>query len=140
MANKIFGGILIILAIGWYYNHSGGGVFGPPSGPRSLAIIHQSQEDTHEQGRMFVELRDGGNADYLKSKGHKLEILDADSVDEDGNPDVYTQNWMRAAGVTKPPFLGLKTLDDKVLLIRPLSANETSTSIIATVQEYGGGF
>lgn len=105
----------------------------PPvvTGKRHLLLVHETAEDTPEVARMIVSLRSGAAADYLKSKEHKLYILDDDS---------------QAAAAWRPHFEGMKLpaifiLDEtaKTLLHKQeLPAGTTGAQVVDIVKGKGG--
>jgi hypothetical protein len=105
----------------------------PPviTGKRHLLLVHETAEDTPEVARMIVGLRSGAAADYLKSKEHKLYILDDDS---------------QAAAAWRPHFEGMKLpaifiLDEtaKTLIHKQeLPASTTAAQVVDIVKGKGG--
>jgi hypothetical protein len=59
---------------------------GPAPGPRLALIIHETAQATVERQAMFTALRTGDPAAYLKSKSHRLLILDQDTTDGQNAP------------------------------------------------------
>lgn len=101
-------------------------------GPRHVVIIRESSTRTVAQKTLEIDLRDGEHATYLKSKQHKLDILEPDAVGQDGNP-VPLVETLKAQQA--PPALFV--LDgQKVLSKQPLPA--TAEAVIAAVKGAGG--
>ena len=109
------------------------------SGKRRLLLVHESADDTPEVSRLLVALRAGTAAAYLSEKGHKLSILDDDSVDASGKPAADVEQW-------RPHFSGLKlpvlfVLDEtgKTLIHKQeLSAGTTAAQVVEIVKGKGG--
>lgn len=51
-----------------------------PAGPRKIYIVREQEADDTKFAVLKVQLRNGAFADYLKSKGHTLEICDDDDA------------------------------------------------------------
>lgn len=68
-----------LIVYGVFNALSGGGIPSFVPGPRTVAIYHETAEDTPAQARLFTSLRDGVHADYLDEKGTLLDVLDITS-------------------------------------------------------------
>lgn len=106
-----------------------------PSGERHMVILHEVQDDTPEQARLWTQLRTGANAEYIKTKNHRLDILDDDSVDANGNPaKIVTE--LKALGVQMPALFILDKATGSVIHSQPLP--DSATKIMEVLKTYGG--
>jgi hypothetical protein len=106
-----------------------------PGGQKHIVILRETADDTPEQARMWNLLRTGEHAAYLKSKGHKLEILDDDSVDQNGQPSKLVEGLKPLA--TSLPFLFILEPSDG----RPLHSQAvpaTAAQVMEVIKSHGG--
>ncbi len=111
------------------------GVAPSPVGKRHIVILRETSDDTPEQARAWNLLRSGENASYIKAKGHKLEILDDDSVDQDGQPSKLVEQLKPLA--SSLPFMFILEPSDG----RPLhsqAAPATAAQIMEVIKNHGG--
>lgn len=88
------------------------------------------------QARTVQDLRAGPQADYLKSKGHALWILDDDSVGANGQP--VLPGWMRAAGNPTLPALIIATDSSPPQILHKGPWPDTADAVITQLQQAGG--
>lgn len=104
----------------------------PEVGTRNVLIVRETEDTTPEQARLATALRTGAHAEYLKTKGHTLRILDDDAVNENGQPVAELAKY-------KPftiPELLIIAPPDKLLHRGPLPA--TAEAVIETLKANGG--
>lgn len=112
---------------------------GPSEGKRTVLVVREASESTPEQARMIVALRTGAHAEYLKSKGHVIYVLDDDSVDKDGNPSPVVQAWKaELAGLTMPVVLVIDTAGNNLIHKQSLAATATADDVMALLKAHGG--
>jgi len=89
---------------------TGGGSLVGPSVPDQLriVIVRESGDTTAELARTINALRNGPAAAYLKSKNHRLDVLDDDAVDENGK-SVVDPAWISGVGLPVIVLLDGKT-------------------------------
>lgn len=103
-----------------------------PVGVRSVLIVRETEDTTPEQARLATALRTGTHAEYLKTKGHSLRILDDDAVNENGQPVAELAKY-------KPfsiPELLIISPPDKLLHRGPLP--KTADEVMSRLKEHGG--
>lgn len=120
-----------------------GGVTPPPPPPptpgtRTVLLVRETASATPELARAIIALRAGAHAEYLKSKGHVLTILDDDVVGPDGQPSVAVKWWWAHYKDVKLPALVIGTADRAVLSVTPLSDKATADEVIALIKKAGG--
>lgn len=98
--------------------------------PFRVYIIHESTDDTSDQNRMWSLLRQGPAADYLKAKGHLLDILDDDDA---AKADPY-KKWLPFA---PPEVIIVDKVGNKVDRFK-LPAGYKPDPIIDAVKKGGG--
>jgi hypothetical protein len=78
---------LALIALALYTVHNGGigGIGHAPDGPRGIAIVRESSEDTSDFARILIGLRSGDSDKYLREHKHQLVVFDKDDSDENGN-------------------------------------------------------
>lgn len=109
------------------------------AGPRGVVLLHESSADTPAAGRLFTALRNPPHADYLTSKGHKLDILDVDSEDENGKPTKAVVEWRAALGGVKlPAVIVLDLASRKILDKRSVVPEDGADAIIGFLKAKGG--
>lgn len=107
-------------------------ILGPSSGPRELLVVHETGDESPAKSALFIELRAGDAAKYLKEKQHSLLILDKDAKDESGNP---AEPLAKFAPFT-PPELLIIAPPNKLLSRQKMPA--TSADFLAAVKAKGG--
>ena len=109
----------------------------PPveEGQRRLVIIRETEETTPALARTLTALRTGTVAQYFASKGHTLDIVDDDSVDQSGQPVKWIED-LESLGVPEPAFFILDPQTTAVIYKQPLPA--TPGEILAAVKANGG--
>jgi hypothetical protein len=109
------------------------------SGKRRLLLVHESADDTPEVSRLIVSLRTGTSAAYLDSKGHKLSILDDDSVDAAGKPAADVEQWRpHFAGMKLPALFVLDETGKTLLHKQEIPAGSTAAQVVEIVKGKGG--
>jgi hypothetical protein len=109
-------GLGLILFVLWS-NHVGGVV--GTSGPYTVLVVHESASDTPDQARIFMNLRQGATQKAMQAKGHKVVILDKDSVDADGKPTAILAKY----GPFTVPEVVFITASGKAAMRMPLPAS-----------------
>lgn len=120
---------LVLFALG------GGGVPFVPSTPgvRNIVVLREAADTTPDLARLTTALRAGEPAKYLKEKGHKLLILDDDSLDENGQPPKLLTTLL----ALNPPLPSLFVLNgDAVLHQGPLPAS--ADEVLNIIKRNGG--
>lgn len=105
---------------------------GPSEGPRQVLIVRETEETNPKLAMMTTALRVGAHADYLKSKGHQLLILDDDAKNENGQP-------VKALEPFKPftvPEILIVEPPSKVLARQKLP--ETADEVMTLLKANGG--
>lgn len=97
-----------------------------PGGPRNVLIVHESSDQTPDFAAMVRDLRTGPHADYLKSKGHSLLILD----------DELNQPALTPYRPFATPELLIVAPPSKLLSRSPLPA--TASEVMAAIKAKGG--
>lgn len=113
----------------------------PSPGPRAVILIRETAETTPALSRLITGLRSGPAADYLKSNGHKLSILDDDAVDSSGQPSAVVKAWLTAIGNMPLPALVVADVTDgktKVLYTGTLTEAATADTVLNTLKANGG--
>lgn len=113
----------------------------PPvvSGKRELLIVRETADVTTPLSGLLVALRNGPSFDYLKTKGHKLAILDDDSVNEAGQPSKLVEAWRpHFAGMTLPVLFIIDAQSRQLLHKESIAPTATADNIIERVREHGG--
>lgn len=98
----------------------------PPvvEGKRRVVILRESGDDLPADARLYVQLRNDATAAYLKSKGHTLEIQDADN------------SPLMVDGLQLPQLFILDASTGAVVNQQPRPA--TSAAILEAVKQHGG--
>lgn len=108
-----------------------------PAGARAVLILHESAETTPQVARLLTQLRTGQHAEYLRSRGHSLSILDDDAVGFDGRPSPAVEAWRsHFAGLTLPAVLIYDP--DRSAIIAKQALPATSAELIELVKRNGG--
>lgn len=90
--DKALGALLVALIL-VRVTGAGASIGGKLTGPALVVIIHETADTNTERARMITALRNGPAAEYLKSKGHSLLVIDDDAIDANG------------LGVVKPDWI-----------------------------------
>jgi hypothetical protein len=105
-----------------------------PAGTRTVLIFHESGQQTPAQGILFNQLRSGDSGAYLKSKGHKVHILDDDSVGSDGKPAL--ESWAKhLAGIALPAIV---IADDKGRVVHKGPCPAGTPEVLDLIKASGG--
>jgi hypothetical protein len=107
-----------------------------PVGKLTAVIVHETEDDSPAVARMFIGLRSGASAKWLADQGHKLLILDDDTVDATGQP-VQLVATLKALGVPMPALFVLDG-QDRVLLKQTLAEGTTADNVIELLRRAGG--
>lgn len=123
-SRKLLGFALIAWALWTMYG--GGGILPAPSGERIIMIPHETADDTPAIANEFAALRIGAHAEYLKSKGHTLDIWDDDKVGPDGKPPALLEKYkpysLPEVLVIDPP--------DKLLAREPFTTADAAMDLL----------
>lgn len=110
-----------------------------PAGSRSLFIIRETAETTPQLARLVTSLRSGPSADYLKSKGHTLTILDDDAVGSDGKPSRFVEAWRpHFANLALPALIIYDSKTQAILLKVSIGPTATAAEVITSLKAHGG--
>lgn len=110
-----------------------------PAGSRSVYIIRETADTTAQLARLITSLRAGPSADYLRTNGHSLIVLDDDAVGSDGKPSAIVEAWRPHFKDLQLPVLII--IDPKTRAIihkSSLPANATDATVLATLKAHGG--
>lgn len=108
-------------------------------GKRSILIVRETADATPDVARMITALRTPPHADYLKSKGHTLAILDDDSVDENGNPSPLVEAWRpHFAGMTLPVVFVIDPAGGKLIHKQSIPSTATADDVMQILKGNGG--
>lgn len=99
-----------------------------PVGKLTAVVLHESEDDSPAFARMAVALRSGSAATWIKEQGHKLLILDDDTVDADGQP-IKLVATLKQLGVQMPALFVLDAAD-KVVLKQTLADSTTADNVV----------
>lgn len=111
----------------------------PESGARNVFIIRESEDDTPALAALFVSLRAGPSATWLRNQGHKLTILDDDEGDGKGGraPDLVKLD-PALAGVPLPALIITDKATGKVLTKATITAATTADNVVEAITRTGG--
>lgn len=108
----------------------------PPvvAGKREVMIVRETADTTPEFARTITALQaKGPSYDYLRSKGHKVSILDEQS------PSSILAAWRpHLTGLKLPALFIIDTETRQLLHKESIAPTATADSIIATLKEHGG--
>ncbi len=108
-------------------------------GPRNAVILHESKDTSPEFARLVVGLRTGVSADYLKSKSHKLYILDVDAIGGDGKPSAIVESWKPLiAGMKLPVSVIFDPVSNKLISKQEIKTTTTADNVIEDIRKAGG--
>jgi hypothetical protein len=106
-------------------------------GPRNILIVAESDADTNTTlDSALVQLRKGSAADYLRSKSHKLLILDPEAVDASGAPSSALNPWREKFPGRQQPAIIISDERGKILDAEQLPASATSQTILEIVRAH----
>lgn len=107
-----------------------------PVGKLTAVIVRESEEDTPVLGGVFVALRTGEPAKWLRERGHTLVIIDDDTTDAQGNPIPLVQTF-KSLGIAMPALFLLDSTN-QVIHKSTLSATTTADGILQVIRDTGG--
>lgn len=109
----------------------------PPvvEGKRRVVVLHETSDDTPELSQLLVKLRRQEIEQYLRAKGHRLDILDDDQLDSAGRPDSLVSK-LKALGVAEPALFILELASGDVIHQQPLPA--TPEAVMEALKSHGG--
>jgi hypothetical protein len=105
-------------------------------GKLSVVIVRESEQDSPALGQLFVGLRTGAPAQWLREKGHALVIIDDDTTDADGRPIPLVQTF-KSLGITMPCLFILDSTN-QVILKTTLPADVTPDGVLEMIRSAGG--
>lgn len=104
--------IALALLLAALWNQLRDGAPFAPSGPRLVAIVHESEAATPEVAELVARLRSGAAHEWLEQEGHRLLVVDKDARDETGDPP----EWLaRHAPYDVPEVLVLDVAGERLL-------------------------
>jgi hypothetical protein len=106
-----------------------------PVGKLTAVVLHESEDDSPAFARMAVALRSGSAATWLKDNGHKLLILDDDTVDAEGQP-IKLVATLKQLGVQMPALFVLDG-KDQVVLKQTLADSTTADNVVELLRRVG---
>lgn len=110
-----------------------------PAGPRNVLIFHESAAKSQEWTRTVNLLRVGPQSQYLASQGHRLWILDDDSVGADGRPSPAVAQWQPQIGGLALPVLLITDPTTRVVIHKQsLPATVTADGVLEILKAHGG--
>jgi hypothetical protein len=93
-------------------------------GTREMVILRESADQSAELARSLTALRVGSNAEYLKTKGHDLLVLDDDATLADGSPDPYVQGLLSLrCSVALPCVYLIDKAANKLIDVKPFTSD-----------------
>lgn len=111
----------------------------PETGPRVVLIVHETQDDTADFGRMAVQLRNGTEADWLNKQGHKLFIFDDDTLDLNGNkPEILAKYEAEVASVGLPALVIIDRKTEQAVKVLKLRPDATASNVTEYIRQTGG--
>jgi hypothetical protein len=116
--------VLALLVMGLALGSGGKGcsVIGGPV--KSVLVVHESGKDTPAVARVLTNLRDGDAATALSSRGLRVEIMDPDDKDANGQPVPLLEKFKPFA----PPELLILAADDR--LVKRSALPPTATEVV----------
>lgn len=110
----------------------------PEAGKRLVYIVRESEEDTPQLAGLFVALRAGQSATWLRNQGHKLTILDDDEGDGRGNRSPVLVKLDPALANVPLPALIITDTDGKVLAKATITPSTTADNVVEAITRTGG--
>lgn len=111
----------------------------PTTGKRFVLLVRDTSIQSIEQGRMYNLLRTGAAADYLKSKGHQLDMLDPDAIDETGGKSATLEKYRsQIVGMAMPVVVVADLATGKLISKTSLPATAKADDVVALVKAAGG--
>ena len=107
-------------------------------GARQVLFIRETAAGTPALARLIVALRVGVHAEWLKSRGHTLLILDDDAVGPDGQPAPLLVKWRPHYAGLKLPALVIADPAGNLLHAAPLLDNASADVVIEAIKKAGG--
>lgn len=110
-------------------------------GKRDIAIIHESGLVTERQASLHVLIRTNpAFSEWVKSRGHRVFVLDQDGKDRHGNASSITQKFLKAKPATQklPAIVILDQASGEGLYAGDLPTDITVDGITELVKRYGG--
>lgn len=107
----------------------------PPSGKRDVVILYESEDQTPSRAILFTSLRASQQGQYLKDKGHRLIIIDDDTVGPNGQLAEVVAKY-KSLGVPLPALFVLDSATGAVLVKQPLP--DTAGEVVELVKQHGG--
>lgn len=102
-----------------------------PAGPRTVLIVHETADKTPQWAATINSLRTGPPAAYLKSKGHRLNIIDDDSLAGDAK-------WTAILSGMTLPVVIVTDKSDAIIRKQSVPMTATADQIIEIVKGAGG--
>jgi len=110
-------------------------------GKRDIGIIHESGLVTERQASLHVLIRTNpAFVEWLKSKGHRVFILDQDGKDRSGQSSPVTQRFIKTKPATQkfPAIVILDQSSGAGLYAGDLPTDMTVDGITELVKRHGG--
>lgn len=107
-------------------------------GARQVLLIRETAAGTPALARLVVALRVGVHAEWLKSRGHSLLILDDDAVGPDGQPTPALAKWRPHYAGLKLPAVVIADPAGNMLHAAPLLDNAAVDVVIEAIKKTGG--
>lgn len=107
-----------------------------PVGKLTAVIVHETEDDSPAAARLFIALRTGTPAKWIRDQGHSLLILDDDAVDATGQP-LALVSTLKSLGVPMPALFVLDG-QDRVLVKQTLAEGTTADNVIELLRRAGG--
>jgi hypothetical protein len=111
-----------------------------PTGQRDVALIYESGAITERQASLNTLLRTGPTAQWMKTKGHRLFILDPDGKDQSGRPSPITSRFITAIkpDTLLPAIVILDRTSGAVCFAGSLDQSLTADGIAELIKRHGG--
>lgn len=111
----------------------------PEAGKRLVLLIYESGNTTPAFSRLTISLRNAPHADYIRSKGHGLSILDDDVVDENDQPSPVLASWRpHFAEMQLPVVFIVDQNTGKLVHKQELPASATAGDVMKILKDNGG--
>lgn len=110
-----------------------------PAGKRAVLFIWESADSSPAVASLITNLRAGTAAKYFADKGHTLNLLDDDEVNEDGKPSALLEAWKpHFAGMKLPALFVIDPATKALLHKQEIAPTVTADSIVEIVRQHGG--